>query len=87
MNRNTFDEIKKEIELEELRMHQDDHYSKYKVQPFDVFKSLGIFEAYCQAAAIKYIIRYKDKGGVDDLKKAASMCNVLAAWLGERCKT
>ena len=48
-----------------------DHYSKLDVQPFDIFKSMGIFEQVCQANIIKYVMRYKNKNGVTDLKKAA----------------
>ena len=48
-----------------------DHYSKLGVQPFDIFKSMGIFEQVCQANIIKYVMRYQGKGGVEDLEKAA----------------
>lgn len=45
-----------------------DHYSKHKIQPWDIWedRSLGAFEG----SIIKYILRYKDKNGVEDLKKA-----------------
>jgi hypothetical protein len=45
-----------------------DHYKNKVIQPWDfiVGNSLGFLEG----NAIKYICRYKDKGGIDDLMKA-----------------
>jgi hypothetical protein len=45
-----------------------DHYRKHKIQPWDIWEdhSLGAFEG----SIIKYVLRYKDKNGVEDLKKA-----------------
>ncbi len=47
-----------------------EHYVKYKgIQPWDVFIpwNLNAF----QAMILKYVVRYRDKNGVEDLKKAA----------------
>lgn len=45
-----------------------DHYKKLAIQPWDYIaaNNLGYFEG----AAIKYLSRWKDKGGVEDLRKA-----------------
>jgi hypothetical protein len=45
-----------------------DHYAKYKIEPisFIVENELD----YCQGNIIKYIMRYKDKNGLEDLYKA-----------------
>jgi len=32
---------------------------------------------YCQANAVKYITRYKDKGGIEDLRKAIHNIDLL----------
>lgn len=32
---------------------------------------------YCQANAIKYVTRYRDKGGAEDLKKAIHNIEIL----------
>jgi hypothetical protein len=46
-----------------------DHYRKYgNLQPWDAIVAWGC--GYLDGAAIKYIARYKDKGGINDLKKA-----------------
>lgn len=45
-----------------------DHYAKHSVQPWDIWEAydLNAFEG----AVIKYLLRHRDKGGVEDLKKA-----------------
>lgn len=45
-----------------------DHYKKNPIQPWDYVaaNNLGYFEG----TAVKYLTRWKDKGGVDDLRKA-----------------
>lgn len=45
------------------------HYSKYKYQPIQFFNDMKL--DFNRANAIKYLVRWKDKGGVEDLKKAA----------------
>lgn len=50
-----------------------DHYSKYPVQPWDVYPEwLGTegFVGYLRGNIFSYLIRYKDKGGLQDLRKA-----------------
>lgn len=45
-----------------------DHYRKHKIQPWDIWEAYGL-NAF-EGAIIKYLLRYKDKNGVEDLKKA-----------------
>lgn len=52
------------------------HYSKYKIQPF-VFA----FEnnmPFLEANVLKYIMRHKDKNGIEDLKKAKHYIQLAA---------
>lgn len=51
------------------------HYSKLKIQPMEY--SLANNLNYGQANAIKYITRYKDKNGIEDLKKAIHCIELL----------
>lgn len=51
------------------------HYSKLKIQPMQY--SLANDLNYAQANAIKYITRYKDKNGIEDLKKAIHCLELL----------
>ena len=44
------------------------HYSKYKYQPIQFFNDMKL--DFNRANAIKYLTRWKDKGGVEDLRKA-----------------
>lgn len=44
------------------------HYSRYKYQPIEFFNDTHM--DFNRANAIKYLTRWKDKGGVEDLRKA-----------------
>jgi hypothetical protein len=48
--------------------HGGDHYKKHTIQTWDYIASnnLGYFEG----NIVKYVSRWKDKGGVEDLRKA-----------------
>jgi hypothetical protein len=46
-----------------------DHYKKYgDLQPWNVILAWDL--GYLDGTALKYIARWKDKGGINDLKKA-----------------
>lgn len=45
-----------------------DHYKKHTLQPWDVWEAFNL-DAF-EASVIKYLLRWKDKGGVQDLEKA-----------------
>ena len=51
------------------------HYKKYKIQPIEYAMANDL--NYCQANAVKYITRYRDKGGVEDLRKAIHNLEIL----------
>lgn len=44
------------------------HYTKMKIQPFEFSHANGIGPV--EHTAIKYLVRWKDKGGIEDLHKA-----------------
>ena len=49
--------------------HGGDHYKKYgDFQPWDVIVRWNL--GYLEGTALKYIARWKDKNGIEDLKKA-----------------
>lgn len=49
--------------------HGGDHYKKYgDLQPWDVVAAWNM--DYFTGTALKYLARWKDKGGVQDLEKA-----------------
>jgi len=51
------------------------HYKNYKIQPIEY--TLANSLNFCQGNVIKYITRYKDKNGVEDLKKAKHYIDIL----------
>ena len=64
-----------------------DHYLNKSVQPWDAMESWMSHEEFCgylRGCAIKYIARYKEKGGIEDLRKAqhylAKLIEVEEAW-------
>lgn len=51
-----------------------DHYATKAVQPWDAMASWMTpeqFEGYLRGCIVKYVARYPDKGGLQDVKKAA----------------
>lgn len=52
-----------------------DHYKKLKIQPME-YSMANNLDA-CQHTAIKYITRFRDKGGVADLEKAKHVIDML----------
>lgn len=49
------------------------HYDKYQIKPIAALQdwlSEEEYRGYLRGNAIKYQIRYRDKGGAEDLKKA-----------------
>jgi hypothetical protein len=54
-----------------------DHYKKLKIQPVEYMIANNI--GFCEGCVIKYVTRWKDKGGVEDLKKARHFLDMLIA--------
>ena len=54
-----------------------EHYKKYAIQPTEyIIKNKLNF---CEGNVIKYVTRYKDKNGIEDLKKARHYLDILIA--------
>ncbi|MBB4039125.1 hypothetical protein GGR34_000760 [Microvirga flocculans] len=54
------------------------HYSKLKIQPFEYSMANGLGPA--EHTAIKYVTRWKDKGGIKDIDKAIHTLHILKDW-------
>ena len=52
-----------------------DHYKKFSIQPVEFIMENNL--DYCQANVIKYITRFRDKNGVEDLRKAKHYVEML----------
>lgn len=51
------------------------HYKKLKIQPIEYIHANGI--PFAEGSAIKYLTRWRDKGGIEDLKKARHFIDLL----------
>jgi hypothetical protein len=52
-----------------------DHYKKLKIQPIEYIHANGI--PFAEGCAIKYLTRWRDKGGIADLEKAKHFIELL----------
>jgi hypothetical protein len=52
-----------------------DHYSKLKIQPMEYSMANGLDP--CQHNVVKYVTRFRDKNGIEDLKKAIHVIQML----------
>lgn len=52
-----------------------DHYKKMVIQPVEYIHANGI--GFIEGSVIKYVSRWRDKGGVQDLKKARHFLDLL----------
>lgn len=55
--------------------HGGTHYKKLKIQPVEYIMANGI--PYMEGNVIKYCTRWRDKGGIEDLKKAKHYLEIL----------
>jgi hypothetical protein len=59
-----------------------EHYRNKAIQPWDYIVSNNL--GYLEGCVIKYVSRYKEKGGMQDLKKAAHYLQKLMEVQSER---
>ena len=52
-----------------------EHYSKLAIQPIDYIYANEL--GWCEANVLKYITRWRDKGGLRDLEKARHYIDLL----------
>ena len=73
-----------QIDLENYQYHEGselrkqvggDHYSKLAIQPVEYINKNNL--SYLQGNVIKYVTRYKDKNGLQDLQKAKHYIDML----------
>lgn len=58
-----------------------DHYKSMTIQPVEFILANGL--GFCEGNVIKYICRYKQKGGIQDLKKVVHYAELLIKQLEE----
>lgn len=59
-----------------------DHYRKLPIQPFRYSMENGLDPM--QHTIIKYVTRFRDKGGIADLEKAKQTIDLLIEWEKEK---
>jgi hypothetical protein len=59
-----------------------DHYKTMKIQPINYILANNL--GFCEANIVKYISRYKQKGGIQDVKKVIHYAEMLLAHLEEQ---
>lgn len=52
------------------------HYKNYKIQPVEFAMANGL--DMCQANVVKYVVRFREKGGMGDLRKARHFLELLS---------
>jgi len=52
-----------------------DHYKNLVIQPVEYITANNL--SYLQGSVIKYVTRYQDKGGVEDLQKAIHFVKMM----------
>jgi hypothetical protein len=52
-----------------------DHYAKRVIQPWDIVAEYGL--DFWEGNALKYLLRWREKGGVEDLRKAQHYIDYL----------
>ncbi|CAB4124760.1 SaV-like [uncultured Caudovirales phage] len=58
------------------------HYTKLKIQPMDYSMANNLDP--CQHTIIKYVTRFRDKNGIEDLKKARHTLDMLIEFEQDR---
>lgn len=61
-----------------------EHYKSKGIQPWDYIIANNI--QYLEGNIIKYVTRWRDKGGIKDLEKAAHYLDKLIETEANRCK-
>lgn len=51
------------------------HYKQGSIQPVEFIHANGM--GFCEGSVVKYVTRYKSKGGLEDLKKARHYLDLL----------
>lgn len=69
----SIDESKKEKATE--RQVGGNHYQKLKIQPIEYIHANGL--GFIEGCIVKYISRWRDKGGLEDIRKIKHYCDLL----------
>jgi hypothetical protein len=51
------------------------HYAQYKIEPIEFIMANDL--NFCEGNVIKYVLRYRDKGGIESLNKAKQYIDLM----------
>ena len=68
-NKNIFDEV-----FPQERQVGGSHYKSFSIQPYEFISKNNL--SFFQGNVVKYVCRYKDKNGIEDLKKIIHYCEL-----------
>lgn len=63
-----YEELAEQQKAAKLQQVGGSHYIKYAIQPWDIIDCYGL--SFYEGSALKYLLRYRDKNGIEDLRKA-----------------
>jgi len=52
-----------------------DHYQKMKIQPIEYIMANQL--PFAEGCIVKYVTRWRDKGGIEDLRKIKQFCDFI----------
>ena len=55
-----------------------EHYSKFKIEPFNFIHENGL--GFAEGNIIKYVCRWREKNGIEDLEKAIRYIQLLIVY-------
>ena len=55
-----------------------EHYSQFEIEPFDFIHKNGL--GFAEGNVIKYVCRWREKNGVEDLEKAMRYIQLLIGY-------
>lgn len=58
-----------------------DHYKKLAIQPVEYIQANGL--RFIEGSIVKYVTRWRDKNGIEDLKKARHFLDLLIEFEGK----
>lgn len=64
------------------RQEGGDHYKRMAIQPIEYIHANGI--PFAEGCVIKYMSRWRDKGGIQDLEKARHFIDLLIELEGKK---
>ena len=70
--------VKRKREIMESESISPEHYSKLKREPFDFIHENGL--GFAEGNIIKYVCRWREKNGIEDLEKAMRYLQLLIVY-------